>query len=290
MKRTRRGSQMGAAAAWALASAALLVASPCLASTEPPSVEQPGLPDGVKSPPADPRSLYRIRPWADGLIIGISALAAGVPFLFMDELIEPRCPCDPAEVSGLDRFAIGNDDVLTDQLSNVAVGTALVVPLAVNALVLDDRHLWLEDAVVFLETVLVTGALTTSAKFLVQRPEPRAYRPARPAFVSRPKSYLSFFSGHTALTFAALTATTFTAGMRHGMWVLPAWVTFGMGSGVAATMVFSGRHFASDVFVGAVVGSVVGIAVPWMHLRQRSFRFLPTIGAKSAGLALVRRF
>ena len=42
-----------------------------------------------------------------------------------------------------------------------------------------------------------------------------------------------------------------------------------MGSSVAIERVADGRHFPSDVIVGAVMGTATGIAVPLLHARHR---------------------
>jgi len=82
---------------------------------------------------------------------------------------------------------------------------------------------------------------------------------------------LSFPSGHTALGFSLATAAGTVAtlrGYRHAPYV------WGAGMAVAA---FTGylrlaadKHYASDVLVGALVGSLVGWAVPYLlHRRPR---------------------
>ena len=128
---------------------------------------------------------------------------------------------------------------------------------------------FLEDTVVFAETLLVNGAVTNLAKYTVQRPIPRVYSPGTPAYVSSPSDYRSFFSGHTSSTFAALTAMSMTWTLRHGGTWWPWVVTGVVGTSVALERVFAGRHFPSDVVVGAAAGTLVGLAVPWLHSRAR---------------------
>ena len=122
---------------------------------------------------------------------------------------------------------------------------------------------------VLVETILVNGALLSTAKYSVQRPIPRAYSPGLPEVVSSPHAYRSFYSGHTSYTFAALTAGSMTWTMRHGATWWPWVVTAVVGTSVALERLYAGRHFPSDVLVGAAAGTLVGLAVPWLHARAR---------------------
>jgi membrane-associated phospholipid phosphatase len=58
----------------------------------------------------------------------------------------------------------------------------------------------------------------------------------------------------------------------------------------------AGKHFYTDVLVGAVVGSAIGVAVPMLHRKKLklpmglgSLRMAPMLLPDGAGLALVLR-
>jgi membrane-associated phospholipid phosphatase len=59
--------------------------------------------------------------------------------------------------------------------------------------------------------------------------------------------------------------------LRHGdtAWnrTWPWLVTGLVGGSVAAERVLAGRHFVSDVLVGAATGAAIGILVPYLHAR-----------------------
>jgi membrane-associated phospholipid phosphatase len=209
-------------------------------------------------------SVYHVKPKLDVPVMLAGAAALIIPYAYADRLITPRCPCDPRGVNAFDRPAIGNHSAIAKSLSDVTVATVLVAPLAIDMLALGRSRPWLDDAVVFGQTLVVNGALVTAAKFIVQRPLPRTYA-GDPNMMAKPEGYRSFYSGHTSLVFAGLAATAMTIRLRYGEKTWP-WVIMGvLGSSVAVERVADGRHFPSDVIVGALMGTAVGVAVPLLH-------------------------
>lgn len=215
----------------------------------------------------EPVSIYHVSPKVDIPVTLGAALASALPNVYSDRLIKPRCPCDPAEVNAFDRGAIGNQNATAAKLSDVTVGVVIVAPLALDAIDLGGfNEVWWEDAVVFAQTLAINSALVTAAKYIAQRPLPRTYA-GDPGLIDRPEGYRSFYSGHTSTAFAALSATAMTIRLRYGEKTWP-WVLTGVvGTSVAIERVADGRHFPTDVIVGAVMGTAVGIIVPQLHSR-----------------------
>lgn len=216
----------------------------------------------------DSQLAYHVSPKVDIPVTLGAALASTLPYYYADRLITPRCPCDPAEVNAFDRGAIGNKSPLAMTLSDATVVVAVAGPLVFDAIDLGGlTETWGEDALVFAQTLAVNGALVTAAKFLVQRPLPRTYA-GDPSLTNRPEGYRSFYSGHTSLVFAALSATAMTMRYRYGEKTWPWVMTAVVGTSVAVERVADGRHFPSDVIVAAVVGTAVGIVIPALHKRD----------------------
>jgi membrane-associated phospholipid phosphatase len=231
------------------------------------------------------RDLYVLHPAVD-VPATLAALAiSGVPYV-LPHLITPRCPCDPAEVNRLDRFAIGHHSDGAALASDVTAGLAMVVPPIADALRLGLGTTLRDDVGVFVETLSVNGALVVIAKYATQRPLPLTYEGRR--YVDSARGYRSFYSGHTSTIAAALTATAWTIRRRDGERVWP-WITAGaLTAAVAVERVAGGRHFPTDVAAGAVAGFAVGTAVPWLHLRRGG---LPvTLVPWRGGAAIAGRF
>lgn len=263
-----------------LALAALLAAGP--------AAELPTL----STPPPAPREVYRVDLAVDLPVSAAAALAIAIPSLFASDLIAKRCPCSPGEVNGFDRGAIGNANAFADTTSDVTAVVAMAAPPLLDLVHLGYGRAWLEDGAVFAETLLVNGALVEAAKVIVQRPLPRTYA-GDPKLLHDPGGYRSFYSGHTSTVFAALGAAAYTLRLREGEQVWPWLVTGAVGASVAVERVAAGRHFPSDVLVGAAAGLAVGVAVPWLHARPArdgaAMQFVP-LGGGAPGLSAVGRF
>lgn len=191
-----------------------------------------------------------------------------VPNALTSALIKPSCPCDPSSVNAFDRWAIGHASNTADSLSTVTQDAAIVIPVVADLFDARGSTAFLEDAVVFGETIAVNGAMATAAKYTVQRPIPRVYT-GNPAYVNSPSDYRSFYSGHTSTTFAALSAAAMTYQLRHGDAWWPWLVTAVVGTSVGAERVLAGRHFPTDVLVAGLAGTAVGVVVPWLHAKAR---------------------
>lgn len=214
------------------------------------------------------KSVYKIDPWADGLIIGVTSLGVTGAYYDSDLLIQARCPCDANELNSLDRSVVGNHNDNLDHLSDAGVVVAATLPVYLDWRELGFSQEFKEDAVVFLETLTVNASLVTFAKYNVQRPLPRTYAGDR-ALEKSARGYRSFYSGHTSTVFAALSTASYTYNLRkgHDMWP---WIVTGVfGAGIGYARIAAGKHFYTDVIVGAGMGTMVGILVPWLHSRER---------------------
>jgi membrane-associated phospholipid phosphatase len=235
------------------------------------------------------KSVYRLYPAVDVAVITVSMLAIVVPYSFSSSFISPRCPCNPSEVNALDRHVIGNHSAAAATISDLSVGLAWVAPVALDLIDVGWGRAWFEDMVVYAEALLVSGALVTVAKHTVQRPLPVVYAGQAPELINRPGGYRSFYSGHATNAVTALTVGAMTYTARHG----PAWwpwvATAAFGISVGAERVFAGRHFYSDVAVGAFAGALVGWAIPKLHQTTgSSVTLLPAPGGVQ--FAITRTF
>jgi undecaprenyl-diphosphatase len=213
-----------------------------------------------------PRDVYALRPAADAAVLGASALAWGIPYVRESQLVDERCPCPRSDVPGFDRIALDRSSGRAAGASDWTLGLAIAAPAAADALLLGWGPALRHDLVVYAETLAVASAITQLAKVTAQRPRPRTYA-GEEHYVRRAEGYLSFVSGHTSLTFAALSAASMTARYRYGERVWPWVVTGVVGTSVAVERVLAGEHFPSDVVAAAAVGIGAGIVVPLLHGR-----------------------
>jgi membrane-associated phospholipid phosphatase len=217
-------------------------------------------------------SVYRLRWGQDAATIGAAGVAWFLPELFLKDLVSPKCPCDRGDVPWFDRGALDRSSRGARLASQVAVSTMLVLPPALD--LLDVRRgggSWShvgEDVIVMGEALVVDGALNELAKVAVRRPRPLTYDGAPHADRD---DYLSFYSSHSSTAFAVGMAYATTFSLRHpdsGYRYLVYGAVVAGGGATGLLRVLGGKHFPSDVAVGALVGSAVGIGVPLLHRRR----------------------
>jgi len=159
-----------------------------------------------------------------------------------------------------------------DTISDVtafAVTPALQLGLLLAAGRSDDGaadDAWLADGLAVAESVVIAGLLNQTVKFAVGRQRPYAHAGAPTGTV---EDNVSFYSGHTTLGFSLAAASGTVAQQRGYAWAPWIWASgVALASGAAYLRMAGDRHWFSDVALGAVVGTAVGIAVPRLAHRH----------------------
>jgi len=135
-----------------------------------------------------------------------------------------------------------------------------------------------ETALLSLESFLVSGAITVGIKGAVgrARPDVGGKSDFRPFTIDL--DYTSFPSGHASDAFSI--ASVF-AGMYDNPLVGVA--TYGIASLVGLQRLYVDRHWASDVLVGAAIGTVVGRTVVYLHKEKKDSAYVIPLVDPSAG-------
>jgi len=202
-----------------------------------------------------------------------AAAYALLPVLLTSPTLDgPACGrCDPRSVLlGIDRAVLGNRSRAAAITSDVLLGGlvlgALTTPLWELTAENTDSRGAATDFVVALEAIGLTFAITQLLKLTVRRARPYSYDTSLPLSQrsARPAS-LSFFSGHASLAFSAAVAQSYTFWRRHpggagGYVVLSA--TLAAATTTAMMRVLAGKHYWTDVIVGAMVGGLIGLLLP----------------------------
>jgi membrane-associated phospholipid phosphatase len=125
------------------------------------------------------------------------------------------------------------------------------------------------DALLTAEATMLAVNLNQAVKIAFARERPFVhYLPRAPGEVraltdSPSNDNLSFYSGHTNVAFA-LASSSGTVALMRGYRLAPLVLGFGLVSAgfVGYLRIAADKHYFSDVMVGAVIGSLVGAAVP----------------------------
>ncbi len=203
----------------------------------------------------------------------------------------------PDDVNSFDRSAAGNWDEGAKTASDFFFNAAIPLPLIVFAFDDSMRKDYLRLTLLYLETMAFTGAAYSTSQQLNNRLRPFTYNTGLE--LSRRTSggaRNSFFSGHTALV---ATSTFFLARVYNDYHPDSPykWAFYG-GAGLATYFtgyfrVKAGQHFPTDVITGGLVGTAIGILVPYFHknklFNDEKITLMPITG-EYHGLSLSYQF
>ena len=223
----------------------------------------------------------------DGPVVGAS-VAFAATWIAETQLRRPTlCPCSTAGIPPFDRVALTQRSAGSTTASDVLLVSMLILgpaEVAIGTAGHGVRSL-AEALVIQAESMVLSASLTAMVKDAVSRPYPSVYTSHDTSL----SGYESFWSGHAAATFNAVVTATY---LMHESYPDEAWPWIAGGFGIAAATatavlrVTAGVHFPSDVVVGALIGSGLGIVVPLVHRRRLPVQLAASLG----GAALVGRF
>jgi membrane-associated phospholipid phosphatase len=217
--------------------------------------------------------------WSAAVIF--TAVPAQIRYSGMDPVDTARL--DPGEdLWPIDRWAAGIHSERAAVASNVLIAPLLALPLAATAW---DSHAGRQtweaaaaEAFIYGEAMLLSSSLNLLVRSTQVHPRPLVYDEDLPAAdrLSGEASG-SFYSGHANAAFLSAVFFSYTYSLRHPdsehlglIWA----GSLGAATVVAGMRVSAGKHFPSDVLVGAGIGSLFGWGFPYLHLKKRGDRGL----------------
>jgi membrane-associated phospholipid phosphatase len=259
------------------------------APNEPTSVPTPGPDVHAGSPTVQPLPPYewKLAPFstADWIIAGtagaITLAMAIVPPLHTHQITGPilfdTAVRDAVRPSSI-RVRYDFRDASDVGLSLMATWPFFVDALATAWWYRGSREVAQQMALLDLETLAISGAIQGVTNVVVSRPRPYGSDCGTPALPSNAldcgftPEYRSFFSGHSAFSFtsAALICENHVGtGLLGQPWDTLSCVGGYIAASATASMrVLADEHYASDVITGALVGTLVGYGVPFLHQRH----------------------
>jgi membrane-associated phospholipid phosphatase len=175
----------------------------------------------------------------------------------------------------MDRWAAGLHSPKAHLASDLTLYALLGVPMAATAW---DSHkgrqTWsaaFSEAVVYGEAMIISSSLDLLVRSTRVHPRPLVYGRDVPAEERlKGEASGSFYSGHANGAFLSAVYFAYTHSLRHPDSEYQGWIwagSLGAASLVAGLRIAAGKHYLSDVLVGAAAGSLFGWAFPRMHLR-----------------------
>ena len=217
-----------------------------------------------------PSNTFSLSPLTDGLILGTEVLLIGADFLLEHKILE-NTPYQGEiflkdDINPLDRFFMQPYSSTFDKIGTITQFASLLTPAVLMAAPMEE---WCTIGTMYAESVFLSYGLKELAKNLVNRPRPYMYFEGAPEKdIEEGDWNKSFFSGHTTLSFTGATFASyvFSKYFPESKWKVPVIVgSYTLATTTAILRMKSGNHFLSDVLVGAVVGSLSGFLVPYLH-------------------------
>jgi len=238
--------------------------------------------------------------------VDIPVTAAGMAWSFFAfGKIYDKSHSDTADIAALnkenlnklDRWAAGMHDENAATVSDYFFYTAPLMPFFLLA---DKkiRHDAPKVGFMYLEAMAITGLLYTGTDYFVDRYRPETYRTDKTPGEKTDGNYRNaFFAGHVAMVG---TATFFMAKVYndyhpHNNFRYLMWGGAILATGTTAYLRHkAGKHFPTDIAVGAAVGVLSGVLVPELHKNKKfsnsGWGLSPAMIQDKPGFALNYRF
>lgn len=175
---------------------------------------------------------------------------------------------DRKNIPSFDQISTYNSSQSSKILSDYLLTLNILMPFG---LLLDNQinDYPMDYSAIYLESLLLNVGLNTLTKNIVTRSRPFLYNqdfPAEDKFTKDAR--LSFYSGHTSLSFGSAVFTSFVYGESNPNSEYKGYIwafTLSSASLTAYLRISAGKHFPSDVITGAIIGSTIGYIVPYLH-------------------------
>jgi membrane-associated phospholipid phosphatase len=210
--------------------------------------------------------------------IGLGVLSA-VPAQLRFRAMKPADTgaLDRNDLWGMDRWAAGNYSPAAALTSDFLIAPLIGLPMAATALeAMGGRQSWgsaFADGVIYAEALGISSSLVLLVRSTMVHPRPLVFNRDAPASERlKFEAAGSFYSGHSNAAFLSAVYFSYTYSLRNpgsehqaAIWA----GSLGAAALVAGLRVVAGKHYLSDVVVGAAAGSFFGWIFPYLH-RKRS--------------------
>ena len=219
------------------------------------------------------QSVYTYDPKKD-IIIGSAALGLAASSFFIKNSVNNASKdavFNKDSVNAFDRGLMYKYDKALSIAGDVIVYGFAAAPLLSLTGNYKDGGAWLTYGIMYAQSALFVFGTTEILKKSILRYRPYCYFEDIPSGTDS-DYYKSFPSRHTAFAFnaAGFLTATFFAEYPDSPWKIPLCAAgYTLAAGIGASRIFSGNHFTSDVLTGALIGSVSGYLIPWLHLRKK---------------------
>lgn len=215
--------------------------------------------------------IFNLSLTSESIIIGSGATVYGTYFicdkiLKIDSALPDGKIFNKSDVNPFDRFFMNSYNKKLD-FAGTLVGASVMCSAGILAFApISD---WVTIGTMYGETLLWAYSLKCIGKLAVGRTRPYMYFDNIPGEAYSENDWNdSFPSAHSTFVFAAagFTSYVFSKYFPESLWrYVVMGGTYSVAAVTAGMRIASGNHFLSDVMAGAVLGSLCGFIIPFIH-------------------------
>jgi undecaprenyl-diphosphatase len=205
------------------------------------------------------------------LITGALSLGIGItPFFVHNKPENIPDKLNKNEVNSFDRPLMFSYNKPLDMVSDYSAYGLALLPVISIIPNIKDKNILLTYGIMYSEALLLTYGTIFTLKNAVIRYRPYMYGDGVPNGKEQ-DYYNSFPSGAVCFTFLGATflSTTFSREFPESKWKIPVITgSYTLAAGLASMRILSGSHFLTDVCAAALISSLYGWLIPWLHLKN----------------------
>jgi len=221
-----------------------------------------------------PQTVYELNTKRE-IITGTLALGMGIaPFFVHNKPEHIPAVFNKNELNGLDRSLIFSYNKPLDLISDNSAYALALLPVISIIPNRKDKNTLLTYGIMYSEALLLTYGTIFTLKNAVIRYRPYMYVDSIPDG-KRWDCYNSFPSGAVAFTFLGATflSVTYSREFPESKWKIPIIAgSYTAAATLASARILAGSHFLTDVGASALISSLYGWLIPWMHLGDNNKR------------------
>ncbi len=179
------------------------------------------------------------------------------------------------DINSIDRWAVDKNSRLAVKASDITLYISSIAPslLTIEPIYNRQPGPLLILTIMYIEVYSLSKGLASSAKVISNRLRPYMYssnvsRNEKLSTVENRHASKSFYSSHTSTAFSSMVflATVYSDIYSNSALKPLVWAgSLLIASATAYFRVSGGMHYPSDVLAGAVMGSLVGYGIPYLH-------------------------
>ncbi len=237
---------------------------------------------------------YHLKTSREVILGGSGVVIAGIG-QYLNSNVKPLTANDINQLSRddinrFDRNATHQYSPDAATFSDVLVAATIALPVSL-LISRDIRNDFSTIGLMYAENLLLVNSFSLITKGSVRRIRPYVYNPDAPLEKKLTKEAVrSFYSGHTTNAFASAVffSMVYSDYFPDSRWRPHVWISsLGTASLVGYLRYRAGKHFSTDIIVGAVVGSAIGFFIPYIHRQKNTnFSLAPQYHAKSFGICI----